>query len=140
MANLYNISFSHHARGDSQDGTYRYVIAENDNQVFDYMMSGEVPVFDWDTNRFIDSIVEDLEESAIARKGPDNEIDVNATIIKQRGDYWRALSDELSYGDTLWGWELVHKDLTLIETKTLMKTLKRDIRDLTDLAKTKQVN
>jgi hypothetical protein len=98
--NLYKIIFSHHAPKDSKYGIETYLLAESDEQVYEWLKSepetseGRIYV-SWSDYEDDD---ENFKERIINQQGQ---------IDDEHNDYGDAY-----YGLTFYGWELVQEDVT----------------------------
>lgn len=121
--NLYSIGFSHHAPKSSKEGVICLVLADNDEQVYEFIKSADKINGTWVYHSW-ESDERFCEED---EKWWDDEMSFKEYAIKNRGtvnddnyDYSDAY-----YGITLYGWTLIKENVTgdyseLIETGFLI--------------------
>ena len=95
--NLYKVLFMHYSPKDSREGVWGFVLAEDDAQVFDKLVSlhgpchwGDEPIETWD----------EVKKEIV-------EVSRRDKIIQECGDYWVEDLGERHYGVTQWKWELI---------------------------------
>jgi len=114
--NLYEIRFKHYAPKDSEEGMYTYLIANSDEEVYEWLKSKpelkngktiftgygddekegkELEIFDENYNVIG---TESFKEKMIRLKGDMNDDDVELT--------------DLYYGRTLFGWRLIKEGIS----------------------------
>tara|TARA_R110000803_G_C11732323_1_gene289834 strand:+ start:74 stop:454 length:381 start_codon:yes stop_codon:yes gene_type:complete len=107
--NLYRITFSHTAPKDSEKGIKGYLLAENDEQVYNYVDK----TFNYESWKDIDED-EDRESSDIYDRNyniigtetfKEKILRINGEMNDEDYDYCDAY-----YGVTLYGWELVKEN------------------------------
>ncbi|WP_431785920.1 hypothetical protein [Paenibacillus lactis] len=112
--NLYKIMFQHYSQKDSEIGIITYLVANSDKEVYEWLKS-EPKLAD---GTKIYNSYKYSEESGETFEIYDNEINVigeesfKGRMIRLRGEMFdedKELND-LYYGLTLYGWELVKKD------------------------------
>jgi len=100
--NLYKIQFTHYSQKDSRTGIQEYLIAKNDEEVFNYLKK-YITYWDdlfWDDeDSQQEDLMRDFKERIIACKGDMNDEETLDNLC------------DLYYGATLYGWEHT-KDLT----------------------------
>lgn len=113
--NLYMIQFKHYAPKDSEEGIKGYIVAENDEAVYEFIKSEPEMLGEKVYNSYAD-IESDGEETDVY----DDNYNVIGTetfkerIIKCRGDMYDEYSEvsDLYYGATQYGWVCVVEDIT----------------------------
>lgn len=125
--NLYKVTFSHHAPKDSEHGIKALILAENDEQVYNWIASepkiNEGSMFNswkdreeysWDKEKetFVDKDGDEVDEGWCNEEGePENfkerMLRLNGEIEDDSVDF----SDSY-YGITLLGWELLKENVT----------------------------
>ena len=121
--NLYSIDFRHYSPKDSEYGIKTYLIAQDDEAVFDWIANykggdefgiytswlsesnEEVELYDDDTYKLIGVV--SYKQKIIYNKG-------------EIGDSSKDFSD-VFYGITEYGWTLIKENLSIEETETLLK-------------------
>lgn len=124
--NLYKITFSHHAPKDSEQGIKCLLLAENDEQVYEWIASEPKPndrsMFNgWKDNEgytynkeaeiFEDKDGDEVDSSWYDEEG--NAENFKARMLRLKGeinddDYYFT---DAYYGITLFGWELLKEDV-----------------------------
>jgi hypothetical protein len=98
--NLYTINVGHFAPKGSQYAIMGYVIAENDEQVYEYIKS-EPLMFG-----------EQLFNSWKEKEGSEEYPDFKSEMIKCGGELYAGIElEDLYYGVTQYGWELLKNDI-----------------------------
>ena len=102
--NLYKIKFTHYAPKDSSSGIKEFIIAQNEEGVFNYI----------DKNHVYDSWTEREDEW-------DNEDQTyKEFILENKGDDEdESLFENLYYGLTTYGWEIVEENIGFGDIKIL---------------------
>lgn len=105
--NLYKIEFTHYAPKDSKSGIKGYMVAENDEEVYEFIKS-EPEIHD----KTLYNSYKDYE---------DEEKDFKERIIECHGDMYDEESEvyDLYYGATQYGWELVYENIIYDDIETL---------------------
>ena len=115
--NLYKVLFEHYAPKDSQLGISTFLLAENDNQVYDYINNINYGLWE-DMNNDYDKLnIYDNEMNVIGTETfKEKMIRIKGLIFDE--DY--ELTD-LYYGATLYGWELVKENVNVKDYKELIE-------------------
>ncbi len=105
--NLYKIKFAHYSKKSEEDGIKTYIIADNEIEVYEYIQNNysalwkdrelykdEYTYFNKETKK---EEIEYHRERMLRFKGDINDPDVS----------W----DDLYYGKTLYGWELIKENI-----------------------------
>jgi len=113
--NLYKKIFEHFSQKDSKTGDKDYFIAENDEEAYKIVFEN-----DEDSKYFTHNVFnwENSQEYEDGDKRTLNELekDLREEIIRERGDINLEVElADLYYGATLYGWELVFKDISQAE-------------------------
>ncbi len=107
MMNLYKITFIHTSPRDREDGIKGYLLAENDEQVYNYIdenLNGEC----WkDADEAEDSEPIELYDDDYKVIGTETFKQKMLRIKGEQNDGDYDFSDDDYYGITLYGWELV---------------------------------
>lgn len=123
MMNLYEIMMKHYAPKDSQMGIYTYLVANSDEEVYEWLKSEQ----ELKDGRIIFNSYQDSEKDKETFEIYDNDYKVIGTetfkerMIRLKGD----LNDEdvelsdLFYGKTLLGWKVIKKSVTIEDIQTL---------------------
>jgi len=108
--NLYAIQFTHYAPKDSKSGVLGYMVAENDEDVYEFIKS-EPEIHKKTLYNSYEAYEEDGGETFRER------------IIKCQGDMNDEYSEvsDLYYGATQYGWECIHENITDKELDLLRK-------------------
>jgi len=104
--NLYKIIFSHHGPKDSEEGIKTLLLAENDEQVYDWLASEPDGCF-----LFWKERMEDPDDEWFDENGDPE--DWKARMIRLKGeinDDDRDFSDAY-YGLTFYGWEMIDENV-----------------------------
>jgi len=118
--NLYKIIFAHYSPKDSEEGMKCLVIANNDDEVYEFLVNeGEFPdgksiYCSWKDNEEIEyenwfdenNKSETFKNRMIRLKGEINDDDVEL--------------NDLYYGKTQYGWELIKEDINLKDFEHLI--------------------
>jgi len=124
--NLYKITFSHHAPKDSEQGIKCLLLAENDEQVYDWIASepklndrsmfnawkdNEGYKYNEETETFVDKDGDDVDSSWYDEEGKSEIFKVR--MLRLKGEINDDDYDFLDayYGITLFGWELLKEDV-----------------------------
>jgi len=118
--NLYKILFRHYSPKDSQEGILTYLLAESDEQVYNWFCSK--PTLKSDESIYISWML----------KGDEYKKDFKERIIKCHGDMFDDESEvsDLYYGAIQYGWGLVYKNIKENDIIKL-ENLNIDIEDAT---------
>lgn len=104
--NIYKIIFTHYSPKDSEEGIACLLIAENDEQVYEWIASdpqfGDMRIF----TSWKDMEDEELEDAEMPFK------EKMISICGEVNDEDADLSD-LYYGKTLYGWQLLKEDIDI---------------------------
>ena len=100
--NIYRIDFSHYSSKDSQEGTWGFMLARDDEHLFDKLTHARGPCY-WGRDDTM-TVWDDNEDEEI-------EVNVRDQILKNHGD-WDDAVEEAHYGQTNWQWLCVAKDVT----------------------------
>ena len=100
--NLYEITLTHLAPKDSKTAIHEYLVAENDEQVFEYLTKGEGKGYTyWDDKVNGDYWREDGCEEEVFEL-TNNWI---KNTLEEQGEHWNEdLYYDLYYGRTIYGW------------------------------------
>ena len=102
--NLYKIEFTHYAPKDSSSGIKEYILANNDEEVFDYINKN----YTWNgwTEREDEwgNECQTYKEFVLENKGDDED---------------ESLFEDLYYGQTTYSWELIKENITEENAKIL---------------------
>jgi len=113
--NLYRTKFSHHAPRDMQTGTICLILAENDKQVYEFLKSepkinDEQYFVSWQDREDDEEVVEsewnDKYEATKVENIKDYLIRIKGSMNDQNQEY-----NDLYYGLTVVGWELLKEDV-----------------------------
>ena len=116
--NLYEIKFSHTAPKDSKEGIISYLLAENDEQVYEWIAS-EPKIREYDLFNSWEEINEEWEDEGRKEDIYDDDYNIIGTetfrekMIRIKGE----MNDEdydfsdAYYGITLYGWKLVKENI-----------------------------
>jgi len=120
--NLYIIEFKHYAPNDSVKGIKGYIVARNDEEVYEFIKSEPEMLGETMYNSYADK-ENDGEETDIY-DDDDNVIGTKTfkdRIIECHGDMYDEYSEvsDLYYGATQYGWTCVIKDITSHDTEGL---------------------
>ena len=106
MTNLYAILFTHYAPKDSEKGIRELIIAPSDSEVYDYIAkdywTDYEKDFDPDNEEF-----PTFKDKMIACKGQMNDSDYSL--------------QDLYYGCTLYGWELIKENISTEEIEVFKR-------------------
>ena len=113
--NLYIIEFKHYAPKDSEKGIKGYIVAENDDEVYEFIKSEPEMFGETIYNSYADK--ENDEDEDIDIYDDDNNV-IGKETFKERiigchgdmNDEYSEVSD-LYYGATQYGWTCVIKDI-----------------------------
>lgn len=110
--NLYNIIFSHHAPKGSAEGFKYLLLANNDEEVYDYL--SEYTIY-WDNEAEIEIWDDVTHELKTTTK--------KEYLISIKGDYNDEGYDfsDAYYGITLHGWELLKENVNKCDYKELIE-------------------
>lgn len=122
VMNLYKLMFSHHAPKDSQIGILSLLLAESDEQVYEFFKTD--PKFE-DTNVYCPW--QDAEEENEEFEIYDDKYEVigketlKEKMIRKRGQVCDEDYDysDAYYGITLYGWELLKENVTTDYTELI---------------------
>lgn len=114
--NLYMIEFKHYAPKDSEKGIKGYIVAENDEEVYEFIKSEPKMHGETIYNSYSDK--ENYEDENIDIYDDDNNV-IGTENFKERiigccGDMYDEYSEvsDLYYGAIQYGWVCVIKDIT----------------------------
>jgi len=117
--NLYSIDFRHYSPKDSEYGIKTYLIAQDDEAVFDWIAnySGEFGIYtSWlsESNEEVELYDEYKLIGVVTYK---------EKIIYNKGEIGDSSTDfsDVFYGITQYGWTLIKENLSIEETETLLK-------------------
>lgn len=106
MKNLYRVIIGHYSQKDSQAGIYTYLVAENDEDVYNQL--DEEFDYSW----------YDCDDEEDCQTDCDGDDMNKKNILENKGDWNKEVSD-LYYGASVSKWELVKKNITEEEIATL---------------------
>jgi hypothetical protein len=115
--NLYQINVKHIAPKSSHTSIEEYILAENDSEVFDYISEEYT---NWDELDGCERYITDFQDSEDYTI-EDYERFMKEFIISTKGEIdsdW-ACYDDLFYGRTHYGWELLFENITEEQIKVL---------------------
>jgi hypothetical protein len=123
MKNLYEIQFKHYAPRDSEQGIVTYLIAESNEEVFDWLKDDP----ELSDERYITTPFGDYEADQESYDVYDNHYNLVSKesrkdqIMRFKGDMNDPdiALDDLFYGKTLFGWKLVKEDVSPYEISTV---------------------
>jgi len=141
--NLYKVTFSHHSPKDSEQGIKALILAENDEQVYNWITSEpktkegslfnswkDREEYSWDKEKetFVDKDGDEVDEGWWNEEGePEN---FKERMLRLKGEIEDDSVDfsDSYYGITLFGWELLKENvatdyLELIELGVLFNAL-----------------
>jgi len=104
--NLYRIDFIHYSQKDSMEGTWGFLLARDDEHLFDKLTHSNGPCY-WGADD-TETVWDDEAEEEI-------EANVKERVLKNRGN-WDDEPQDLYYGQTNWQWECVAKDVSEHDT------------------------
>jgi len=121
--NIYEILFTHYSPKDSETGIKRLLVADNDEEVYDYIKSEPKGIYNnWLEN---ESLVYSTEKDAFTYEDGSESDEYfadeqgNPETFKQRmlrlkGEMFDEDFDlsDLYYGKTLYGWQLIQENAT----------------------------
>jgi len=112
--NLYIIEFKHYAPKDSEKGIKGYIVAKNDEEIYEFIKSEPEMLGEIIYNSYADK--EDYDDKDIY---DDDDNAIGTETFKERiigccGDMYDEYSEvsDLYYGATQYGWTCVIKDVT----------------------------
>ncbi|MFD0587648.1 hypothetical protein ACFQZE_06510 [Paenibacillus sp. GCM10027627] len=113
--NLYKIMFEHFSPKDSQRGVVAYLVADSDEQVYEWLKSD--PKLDDDT--WIYTPYQDSENDDITFELYDDQYNVvgmeeyKDKMIRLKGEMFddELELNDLYYGKTIYGWRLIKEDV-----------------------------
>lgn len=110
--NLYKIKFSHHAPKGSAKGFKYLLLANNDEEVYDYLCENDAR---WDADEEVEIWDDETDDLKI--------ITHKEHILPIKGDYNDEDYDfsDVYYGITLHGWELLKEDVIQDDYKELIE-------------------
>lgn len=118
MQNLYQINVKHLAPKDSHESIECFIIAENEDQVFDYLAKEKA--YWTESETFCENHIPDFDEDQeLSEEEYSNEIKKFVISTKGEIDADWACYDDLYYGQTHWGWELKKENISIEEVNTL---------------------
>lgn len=124
--NLYAIKFTHYSQKDNETGIVTYALAKNDEQVYEWIKS-EPRDEHWTTYNSwkyeeddgVEYEIYDDNYNVIGKESfKDYIIRVNGEMHSEHASY-----DDLYYGKTYYGWELVKENIQKYQINALMETI-----------------
>jgi hypothetical protein len=124
--NLYEIMLEHYAPKDSEKGIFTYLVAQSDEEVYEWLKASPK----LKDGRWLLTTFEDYERDEKTYEIYDDDYEVigeesfKEKMIRLKGtinDEDQSF-DDLYYGLTLYGWELIKKDITEEQLKVLEET------------------
>jgi len=124
--NLYAIKFTHYSQKDNETGIITYAIAKNDEQVYEWIKS-EPRDEDWSVYNSWkyneeDGIEYDLYDEKINYVGKisfkDYIISIGGEMHSEYANY-----DDLYYGKTYYGWDLINENIQDYQVDALTETI-----------------
>lgn len=117
--NLYELRFRHYAQKDNKEGIICYLLAENNEQIYDFIRS-EPTIKDgskYDISIYVSWMYKDDPENEEFEK------DFKDRIINCNGEMYddEAEIADLYYGLTHYGWNFVYKDISKEQISILKK-------------------
>ncbi|MGZ9868171.1 hypothetical protein ACU3L3_07090 [Priestia endophytica] len=124
--NLYEIMLEHYSPKDSEKGIFTYLVAQSDEEVYEWLKANPK----LKDGRWLLTTFEDYERDEKTYEIYDDDYEVigeesfKEKMIRLKGtinDEDQSF-DDLYYGLTLYGWELVKEDITEEQLKVLEET------------------
>ena len=117
--NLYREIFQHWSQKDSERGIVKYFIAEDNAHAYDVVYS------EW-CSQYEDHTRDNYDPDEFEPEYEDTPEQAKQRVIDECGDInvtdrFENVFNDLYYGLTLKGWELVKEDLTLLDVTSLIK-------------------
>jgi len=112
---LYEINFRHYSQKDSQEGILGYLLAESDEQVYEYLKSE--PTLKNEESIYVSWMYKDDPDDE------EYEEDFKERIINCCGDMYDDESEvyDLYYGATQYGWNCINEDISVNDASSLIK-------------------
>ena len=130
--NLYEIMFDHYSQKDSERGTLTYLIAKSDEDVYEWIKAEH----ELKNGRQIYCSYEDREEDdEVYYTYDDDNLEIEETfkerMIRLQGEMNDddAELDDLYYGKTLYGWELIRENISLNGIE-ILKTIMINVEEV----------
>lgn len=125
--NLYEIKFEHYSQKDSEVGIVAYAIAENDEEIYEFIKTD--PKINENTSIY--TSWKYYEEEGIEYEKYDESFNwmgvesFKEYIVRVGGEMYSEYVDldDLYYGKTLYGWELIKANIQEHQTNALMETI-----------------
>lgn len=119
--NLYRVLFEHHSPKDAEIGIKTYLLASNNEGVYNFITNDNRVNSGWEYYQEETYTLFDEECNVIGTET------FKEKVIKAKGDMFdEELSEnvlqDLYYGATVFGWELVKENITNEESELLIKT------------------
>lgn len=114
--NLYAIKFTHYSQKDNETGIVTYAIAENDEQVYEWIKSEPRDEHWMIFNSWWDNEDDEIEYDGESFK--DYIIQVSGEMNSEYASY-----DDLYYGKTYYGWDLIKENIQDYQINALMETI-----------------
>lgn len=111
--NLYKLTFTHYAPKDSETGIIDYLLANNDDEVYDYISTNHA--FWIDNENYEKEYYENYDEEEYGFKHSDengNKETFRQNVIRNRSDNEANEPHDTYYGFKNHGWELLHENIS----------------------------
>jgi hypothetical protein len=121
--NLYSVLVEHLSQKDSHQSIQGYFIAKDDSEAYDIVNQGYAYWYEKDLENFLENHYPDFDEVKIPDYDRERFLEnfMKEFIISTKGEInsdW-ANYDDLYYGKTHYGWELVKESMENMEIEVL---------------------